>query len=225
MIGRGTAACQAKVWASHTVTSSMSSMPLMTSGGRRGSSRHTEKASRLVSFPARKGMPTSCLALMAQLPFIPCLTPLFFPPSRVEKKERARLKTVKFHARTGMIESNRVSVVDQLLPPDGKEAAFIAAAELLGRWPTSPVNVGKRQTPAYWSKSIKQPYYCINYTYCCAAERSLLPPRCTYLRLSEIDVHEVILRPYEIHEIFSRFRLSFKILVGGLFVFYFFTVF
>uniref|UniRef100_A0A667Z012 Discs large MAGUK scaffold protein 3 n=1 Tax=Myripristis murdjan TaxID=586833 RepID=A0A667Z012_9TELE len=29
---------------------------------------------------------------------------------RVEKKERARLKTVKFHARTGMIESNRVSV-------------------------------------------------------------------------------------------------------------------
>lgn len=48
-----------------------------------------------------------------------------------------------------MIESNRVSVVDQLLPPDGKEAAFIAAAGLLGRWPTSPVNVGKRQTPAY----------------------------------------------------------------------------
>ncbi|MEQ2247989.1 Disks large 3, partial [Ilyodon furcidens] len=33
---------------------------------------------------------------------------------RVEKKERARLKTVKFHARTGMIESNRVSVEDQL---------------------------------------------------------------------------------------------------------------
>ncbi|XP_035264602.1 disks large homolog 3 isoform X3 [Anguilla anguilla] len=29
---------------------------------------------------------------------------------RVEKKERARLKTVKFHARTGMIESNRLSV-------------------------------------------------------------------------------------------------------------------
>uniref|UniRef100_A0A673AAK5 Discs, large homolog 3 (Drosophila) n=1 Tax=Sphaeramia orbicularis TaxID=375764 RepID=A0A673AAK5_9TELE len=28
----------------------------------------------------------------------------------VEKKERARLKTVKFHARTGMIESNRVKV-------------------------------------------------------------------------------------------------------------------
>lgn len=28
--------------------------------------------------------------------------------TRVEKKERARLKTVKFHARTGMIESNRV---------------------------------------------------------------------------------------------------------------------
>uniref|UniRef100_A0A8C9YTF3 Discs large MAGUK scaffold protein 3 n=1 Tax=Sander lucioperca TaxID=283035 RepID=A0A8C9YTF3_SANLU len=34
---------------------------------------------------------------------------------RVEKKERARLKTVKFHARTGMIESNRVSVEGQLL--------------------------------------------------------------------------------------------------------------
>uniref|UniRef100_A0A7N8Y6S6 Discs, large homolog 3 (Drosophila) n=1 Tax=Mastacembelus armatus TaxID=205130 RepID=A0A7N8Y6S6_9TELE len=33
---------------------------------------------------------------------------------RVEKKERARLKTVKFHARTGMIESNRVSVEGQL---------------------------------------------------------------------------------------------------------------
>uniref|UniRef100_A0A8C8F9N7 Discs, large homolog 3 (Drosophila) n=1 Tax=Oncorhynchus tshawytscha TaxID=74940 RepID=A0A8C8F9N7_ONCTS len=32
---------------------------------------------------------------------------------RVEKKERARLKTVKFHARTGMIESNRVSVEAQ----------------------------------------------------------------------------------------------------------------
>lgn len=36
--------------------------------------------------------------------------------NRVEKKERARLKTVKFHARTGMIESNRVSVEGQLLP-------------------------------------------------------------------------------------------------------------
>uniref|UniRef100_G3PYD8 Discs, large homolog 3 (Drosophila) n=1 Tax=Gasterosteus aculeatus aculeatus TaxID=481459 RepID=G3PYD8_GASAC len=35
---------------------------------------------------------------------------------RVEKKERARLKTVKFHARTGMIESNRVSEAGQLLP-------------------------------------------------------------------------------------------------------------
>lgn len=30
--------------------------------------------------------------------------------NRVEKKERARLKTVKFHARTGMIECGRVSV-------------------------------------------------------------------------------------------------------------------
>lgn len=34
---------------------------------------------------------------------------------RVEKKERARLKTVKFHARTGMIESNRVSVNEKHL--------------------------------------------------------------------------------------------------------------
>lgn len=34
---------------------------------------------------------------------------LFLGAVRVEKKERARLKTVKFHARTGMIESNRVS--------------------------------------------------------------------------------------------------------------------
>lgn len=34
---------------------------------------------------------------------------LFLDAVRVEKKERARLKTVKFHARTGMIESNRVS--------------------------------------------------------------------------------------------------------------------
>uniref|UniRef100_A0A8C3G9G8 Discs large MAGUK scaffold protein 3 n=1 Tax=Cyclopterus lumpus TaxID=8103 RepID=A0A8C3G9G8_CYCLU len=33
---------------------------------------------------------------------------------RVEKKERARLKTVKFHARTGMIESNRVSFNENL---------------------------------------------------------------------------------------------------------------
>lgn len=47
----------------------------------------------------------------------PKLTPphMFFSP-RVEKKERARLKTVKFHARTGMIESNRVSVMGKLLP-------------------------------------------------------------------------------------------------------------
>ncbi|KAG8144698.1 hypothetical protein E2320_013159 [Naja naja] len=33
---------------------------------------------------------------------------LFLHAVRVEKKERARLKTVKFHARTGMIESNRL---------------------------------------------------------------------------------------------------------------------
>lgn len=55
---------------------------------------------------------------------------LFFLFIRVEKKERARLKTVKFHARTGMIESNRVSAAaaaqqqQLLLPPD----AFMAAA-------------------------------------------------------------------------------------------------
>lgn len=38
-----------------------------------------------------------------------CQSYNFFGIHRVEKKERARLKTVKFHARTGMIESNRVS--------------------------------------------------------------------------------------------------------------------
>uniref|UniRef100_A0A674MJV0 Discs large MAGUK scaffold protein 3 n=1 Tax=Takifugu rubripes TaxID=31033 RepID=A0A674MJV0_TAKRU len=43
---------------------------------------------------------------------------------RVEKKERARLKTVKFHARTGMIESNRVSVAGQLLP--GQEDTILS---------------------------------------------------------------------------------------------------
>lgn len=48
---------------------------------------------------------------------------------RVEKKERARLKTVKFHARTGMIESNRVSRKGRLLPvPAPKQMS----AELLG---------------------------------------------------------------------------------------------
>ncbi|KFO71939.1 Disks large 3, partial [Cuculus canorus] len=34
---------------------------------------------------------------------------------RVEKKERARLKTVKFHARTGMIESNRVKGQEDII--------------------------------------------------------------------------------------------------------------
>uniref|UniRef100_A0A672IAE1 Discs, large homolog 3 (Drosophila) n=1 Tax=Salarias fasciatus TaxID=181472 RepID=A0A672IAE1_SALFA len=43
---------------------------------------------------------------------------------RVEKKERARLKTVKFHARTGMIESNRVSVEGQLL--SGQEDTILS---------------------------------------------------------------------------------------------------
>lgn len=50
------------------------------------------------------------------MPNLNLIPPLFCPPPRVEKKERARLKTVKFHARTGMIESNRVSVDGQLLP-------------------------------------------------------------------------------------------------------------
>uniref|UniRef100_A0A3B1ICW6 Discs large MAGUK scaffold protein 3 n=1 Tax=Astyanax mexicanus TaxID=7994 RepID=A0A3B1ICW6_ASTMX len=45
---------------------------------------------------------------------------------RVEKKERARLKTVKFHARTGMIESNRVSVVEKHLPPQGQEDTILS---------------------------------------------------------------------------------------------------
>ncbi len=42
---------------------------------------------------------------------LPIIQLHFFLIHRVEKKERARLKTVKFHARTGMIESNRVSVL------------------------------------------------------------------------------------------------------------------
>uniref|UniRef100_A0A3Q1G508 Discs, large homolog 3 (Drosophila) n=1 Tax=Acanthochromis polyacanthus TaxID=80966 RepID=A0A3Q1G508_9TELE len=42
---------------------------------------------------------------------------------RVEKKERARLKTVKFHARTGMIESNRVSVEGQ---SEGQEDTILS---------------------------------------------------------------------------------------------------
>lgn len=45
---------------------------------------------------------------MSLLPFI-STERLYVFVHRVEKKERARLKTVKFHARTGMIESNRVS--------------------------------------------------------------------------------------------------------------------
>uniref|UniRef100_A0A8C8F4U0 Discs, large homolog 3 (Drosophila) n=1 Tax=Oncorhynchus tshawytscha TaxID=74940 RepID=A0A8C8F4U0_ONCTS len=45
---------------------------------------------------------------------------------RVEKKERARLKTVKFHARTGMIESNRVSVEGGLNFPHPKHVPLLA---------------------------------------------------------------------------------------------------
>ncbi|XP_016403117.1 disks large homolog 3-like, partial [Sinocyclocheilus rhinocerous] len=49
---------------------------------------------------------------------------------RVEKKERARLKTVKFHARTGMIESNRVS-----------ESSSSSCERLMGAAPL-PLSVG-----------------------------------------------------------------------------------
>lgn len=58
MTGRGTAVCPAKAWASPTATSSMSSTPRMTSGGRPGWSHLTGKASRLASSRARKGTPT-----------------------------------------------------------------------------------------------------------------------------------------------------------------------
>lgn len=75
------------------------------------------------------------LPLMPSLDLYLCFS--FF--LRVEKKERARLKTVKFHARTGMIESNRVSVEGPAAPcPGARKAVFRAAARLPGRWPTSP---------------------------------------------------------------------------------------
>ncbi|CAO2623543.1 Disks large homolog 3, partial [Lemmus lemmus] len=45
---------------------------------------------------------------------------------RVEKKERARLKTVKFHARTGMIESNRVSGDLLAKAAEGQEDAILS---------------------------------------------------------------------------------------------------
>uniref|UniRef100_A0A3Q3MTR2 Discs, large homolog 3 (Drosophila) n=1 Tax=Mastacembelus armatus TaxID=205130 RepID=A0A3Q3MTR2_9TELE len=54
---------------------------------------------------------------------------------RVEKKERARLKTVKFHARTGMIESNRVSVEGQLpsaLVPECLQIHYTRPVIILG---------------------------------------------------------------------------------------------
>lgn len=88
----------------------------------------------------------------------------FFPP-RVEKKERARLKTVKFHARTGMIESNRVSVEGQLLPalvPERLTSELLLGSQGDGLLP--PLSVGKRPAPAHWSKHKKHSYYCIDYT-------------------------------------------------------------
>lgn len=53
----------------------------------------------------------------------------FFIFSRVEKKERARLKTVKFHARTGMIESNRVSVAAAVTAEATGETAPVTLAD------------------------------------------------------------------------------------------------
>lgn len=101
----------------------MSSTLPTTSGGRPGSSRLTGRASRSGSSPVRKGELSLSLRLQLLLLLLPDHSgdgrsnlPVFLSPRRVEKKERARLKTVKFHARTGMIESNRVSVAGQLLP-------------------------------------------------------------------------------------------------------------
>uniref|UniRef100_A0A8D2L071 Discs large MAGUK scaffold protein 3 n=1 Tax=Varanus komodoensis TaxID=61221 RepID=A0A8D2L071_VARKO len=54
---------------------------------------------------------------------------------RVEKKERARLKTVKFHARTGMIESNRVSdglTLSSPLLSEGQEDTILRPVIILG---------------------------------------------------------------------------------------------
>uniref|UniRef100_A0A665XC96 Discs, large homolog 3 (Drosophila) n=1 Tax=Echeneis naucrates TaxID=173247 RepID=A0A665XC96_ECHNA len=44
---------------------------------------------------------------------------------RVEKKERARLKTVKFHARTGMIESNRVKCLTSNTSDSESSSTFV----------------------------------------------------------------------------------------------------
>lgn len=62
----------------------------------------------------------------------------------MEKKERARLKTVKFHARTGMIESNRVSVEGQLLPalvPERLSSELLLGSQGDGLVP--PLSCGK----------------------------------------------------------------------------------
>lgn len=72
----------------------------------------------------------------------------------MEKKERARLKTVKFHARTGMIESNRVSAA----------AAADASTAAAGRRPPSPVTLGDETSPRLLNQSFKQTHEGIDYT-------------------------------------------------------------
>lgn len=64
----------------------------------------------------------------------------------MEKKERARLKTVKFHARTGMIESNRVSGKGHFVPapaPEQMSAELLLGSQGDGR-PPSPPECGKQ---------------------------------------------------------------------------------
>lgn len=134
----------------------------MTSGGRPGSSRLTERASRSGSSPVRRGEP----ALRHQRqdkadaadPTSRC-----FCSCRVEKKERARLKTVKFHARTGMIESNRVSVAGQLLPAPHPHTPLQRQRDCLPSCcsaPGEPVPPAIRKEPSTCSvkQAQKQPY-------------------------------------------------------------------
>ncbi|KPP63277.1 hypothetical protein Z043_118479 [Scleropages formosus] len=79
-----------------------------------------------------------------QIGVIPSKKRYGFSTSRVEKKERARLKTVKFHARTGMIESNRVSCLTPAMPD------LHAASPPLSVHPVPPPDVarlGGRRAP------------------------------------------------------------------------------